>query len=82
MNHIPQSLHEVFPAETELLRQLKAEDRHFQALATRYEDVDEQIRQMEAGEDPASDERFEAAKKQRLAILDDIASLIASQKVA
>ncbi len=82
MTHIPQSLHEAFPAEADLLRQLKAEDRHFQLLASRYDEIDQQILQMEAGEDPATGERLEEVKKQRLALLDEIASLIASQTTA
>lgn len=79
MTHIPQSLHQAFPAQADLLRRLKTEDRHFQRLASRYEDIDQQIAQMVAGEDPASDERLEDARKQRLALLDEIASMIADQ---
>jgi len=82
MSHLPQSLHEAFPAEADLLRELKTGDRHFQHLASRYEDIDQQIQHMESGDDPASDERLEAAKKQRLAVLDELATLIASQKAA
>ncbi|MBS3960336.1 MAG: DUF465 domain-containing protein [Sandarakinorhabdus sp.] len=82
MSHLPKSLHEIFPGETDVLRRLKAGDRHFQLLVSRYEDIDGEVRKMEAGEDPASDERFEAARKLRLAVLDEIATLIASHKAA
>lgn len=82
MSHLPQSLHEIFAGEAEVMRRLKAGDRHFQLLVSRYEDIDDQVKKMEAGEDPASDERFEAARKRRLASLDEIATFIARHKAA
>lgn len=82
MTHIPQSLHEAFPADADLMRALKAQDRHFQQLALRYEAIDQQVQRMVSGEDPAADTRLEQARKQRLMLLDALAGLIRSHKQA
>jgi len=81
MRHLPQDLHDVFPEDAALLRTLKAEDRHFQTLAERYAALDDEIRRSEDGSNPAmSDDHAEELKKQRLAVLDDIAALLASAR--
>jgi uncharacterized protein YdcH (DUF465 family) len=82
MSHIPQDLHDIFPADAELLRQLKASDRHFLALATRFGELDAAVRAIEAGDDPAADARAEEAKKARLAALDAIAAALAARRAA
>lgn len=74
MSHLSQDLHQVFPADDALLRRLKMEDPHFRSLADRYADLDAQVARIERGEDPASDVRTENLKKQRLAVLDEIAA--------
>ncbi len=78
MTHVSQHLHEAFPDHEALLRRLKADDLPFQELAQRFETLDNEIHQANAGDDPASDERTEAMKKQRLALLDEIAAYLAS----
>jgi hypothetical protein len=81
MRHLPQDLHDVFPEDAALLRRLKADDRHFQTLAERYAALDDEIRRSEDGSAAAmSDDHAEALKKQRLAVLDEIASLLASAR--
>jgi uncharacterized protein YdcH (DUF465 family) len=80
MSHIPQSLHDLYPAEAPLLRRLKAEDAHFQHLAERLEELDEAVHAMDSGEDPASDERAELASRQRIMVLDAIAEIIAAAR--
>ncbi|MGQ5702813.1 YdcH family protein [Sandaracinobacteroides sp. A072] len=83
MSHLPQSLHDMFPADADLMRKLKQEDRHFQHLASQLEVLDEDMQKINAGEDPASDERSELVHKQRLALLDEIATVInAARKAA
>ena len=82
MSHIPQELHDLFPADAEVLRALKADDRHFQTLAARFGVLDEEAHRIEAGTEPASDERLEDIKKTRLALLDEIAASIAAAKAA
>lgn len=82
MTHISQDLHNAFPDDAETLRHLKAQDAHFQALAARFETLDEEAHRIESGLDPASDDRLEAIKKHRLALLDEIAPIVAAAKAA
>lgn len=80
MTHLSQDLHNAFPDDAETLRRLKADDAHFQALSARFDDLDEEARRIEAGLEPASDARLEDIKKRRLALLDEIAGVIAAEK--
>jgi hypothetical protein len=82
MSHISQDLHNAFPDDADTLRKLKAGDAHFQALAERFEAVDEEARRIDEGLEPASDERLESIKKTRLALLDDIAVIVAGARAA
>ena len=80
MSHMSQDLHELFPADEALLRRLKMDDPHFRTLADRYAGLDEQVMRIERGDDPASDVRTEDLKKQRLALLDEIAVHLAASR--
>jgi uncharacterized protein YdcH (DUF465 family) len=80
MTHLSQDLHNAFPDDADVMRRLKAEDAHFQALSARFDALDEEARRIEAGLEPASDTRLEDIKKRRLALLDDIAAVIAAEK--
>jgi uncharacterized protein YdcH (DUF465 family) len=80
MTHVPHDLHAEFPADTELLHRLKLADRHFQTLAQRYQDVNHQIHRVESEVEPGSDERLEGLKKQRLALVDEIAAMLKKTK--
>jgi uncharacterized protein YdcH (DUF465 family) len=82
MSHIPQSLHDLYPHDVDLLRRLKAEDAHFQHLAARLDTFDEAVHAIDIGADPASDERAEQTSRERLALLDQIAALIGAARVA
>ena len=76
MSHISQHIHDAFPDAAEAISRLKTEDAHFQALAAQFEALDDEASRIDAGLEPASDARLEALKKQRLALLDDIAPII------
>lgn len=80
MTHINQDLHNAFPDDAEVLRQLKANDAHFQVLAARFDAVDAEARRIDEGLEPASDERLESIKKIRLALLDEIAPIVAAAR--
>ncbi len=80
MSHLSQDLHNAFPDDADVMRRLKAEDAHFQALSARFDALDEEARRIEAGLEPASDARLEDIKKHRLALLDEIAAVIAAEK--
>jgi hypothetical protein len=82
MSHLPQDLHDVFPDDEALLRRLKMEDHHFQSLAGHYAALDEALARIGAGLDPASDMRAEEMKKERLRLLDQIATVVADARTA
>ncbi|MES2496411.1 MAG: DUF465 domain-containing protein [Pseudomonadota bacterium] len=75
-------LHAEFPADAAILHDLKMQDQHFGQLAKRHHDVTQTIYRIEGGLEVASDNRLEDLKKQRLGLLDEIASLIAARKAA
>jgi uncharacterized protein YdcH (DUF465 family) len=80
VSHLNQDLHNAFPDDAEALRRLKANDSHFQALAERFDALDEEARRIETGVEPGSDVRLEDIKKRRLALLDEIAGLVAAER--
>ena len=81
MSHLPQDLHDVFPAAADKLRLLKETDRHFRTLADRYAALDDEIRRSESGTGPAMDDIVaEGLKKERLALLDQIAAILEREK--
>lgn len=81
MSHLPQDLHDIFPAAAERLRELKETDRHFRLLADRYAELDDQIRRSETGVAAAMDDsHVEDLKKERLALLDQIAAIVEGEK--
>lgn len=80
MSHVPHDLHAEFPDHAETLHRLKLEDRHFQTLAERYQDANREIHRVESEVEPASDDRLETLKKQRLALIDEIAAMLAQHR--
>jgi uncharacterized protein YdcH (DUF465 family) len=82
MSEMGHDLHNEFPSEAPILQALKLESAPFRELAHRYHGLVREIGQIEAGLEAASDERLEGLKKQRLVVLDGIASLIVQRKSA
>jgi uncharacterized protein YdcH (DUF465 family) len=82
MSHTPNDLREEFPEAVDVLHQLKVHDAHFVKLADRFHDLNREIHRVESDVEPASDERIETLKKQRLALLDDISAIVAKAKAA
>lgn len=81
MSHLPQDLHEIFPAAADQMRRLKETDRHFLTLADRYAALDDEIRRSETGITPAMDEpHSDELKRERLAVLDQIAAVLEGGK--
>ncbi|MEE4289820.1 MAG: DUF465 domain-containing protein [Erythrobacter sp.] len=74
--HTPHELHEEFPQDAEVLHRLKLSDAHFNNLASRYHAVNRAIHRIESGIEPASDAFAEQMKRQRLALLDEIALMV------
>ena len=78
--HTPNELTEIFRRDRELLTQLKQNDAHYARLADEYHEVNRQVHRIEAEAEAASDDRLEALKKRRLALLDDITALVTAAR--
>lgn len=78
MTHTPHELSELFPDDVETLHRLKIENPHFAVLADRHHTLNREIHRAETDIEPTDDLHLEALKKQRLALLDEIAALIRS----
>ena len=82
MSNTPHQLAAEFPDDHAVLHQLKLESPHFVALAEQYHMVNGEIHRIEAGIETTSDDYAEELKKQRLALLDEIAALLAKAKAS
>lgn len=82
MSNTPHELADEFPHDHDVLHLLKMENAHYVTLSDRYHAVNGEIHRIEAGVEPTSDDYLEQLKKQRLALLDEIGSMIAVAKVA
>jgi hypothetical protein len=80
MSNTPHELAAEFPNDHALLHDLKLTNAHFVTLADRYHAVNGEIHRIEAGVENTSDEYAETLKKQRLALIDEIAAIIARAK--
>lgn len=80
MSDAGHDLHSLFPQDGAILNAMKASDTRFAVLAARYHEVTKAIHRIETDVEPASDERLEALKKDRLALLDEVAALIAAAR--
>ncbi|MBJ7254885.1 MAG: DUF465 domain-containing protein [Sphingomonadaceae bacterium] len=72
MSHTPHELHEEFPDAAQKIQDLKRNDPHFATLAERYHVLNREIHRIDSGIEPASDDRTEALKKERLSLLDGV----------
>ncbi len=78
--HTPNELTEIFKRDRDLLTRLKADDAHYARLADEYHEVNRQVHRIEAETEAASDERTESLKKQRLALLDEITTIVSAAR--
>ena len=76
MSHTPHDLHAEFPDAADALHALKIGNEHFGKLAAQYHDVNREIHRIDSGIEPASDDRTEALKKERLSILDQVVVMV------
>lgn len=75
-------LHTEFAADRAILHALKMDDEHFRKLSDEHHHLTQEIYRIEGGLAASSDTRLETLKKKRLAVLDEIAGLIAVRKAA
>jgi uncharacterized protein YdcH (DUF465 family) len=82
MSNTPHELAAEFPNDHALLHDLKMTNPHFVTIADRYHAVNGEIHRIEAGIENTSDEYAETLKKQRLALIDEIAAMLAKARAA
>jgi len=73
MTQTPNELPEQFPDSAEKIHELKLSDAHFAKLADDYHALNRQIHRAESDLAPTDDFTLETWRKQRLAMLDQIA---------
>jgi len=76
MSHTPHELHDQFPRDARVLHMLKLADAHFCNLAARYHALNRAIHRIECEVESASDLYLTRLRRQRLALLDEIAAII------
>ena len=76
MSHVPHGLHEEFPQAAAAISKLKIGDAHFARIADRYDHLNREIHRVETDIEPASDDRLEELKKERLKLKDEIAAML------
>jgi len=62
----------MFPEYRELITQLKTTDRHFLNIFDKHNELDQKIKNMESGIEPATHEAIEALKKEKLVLKDEL----------
>jgi hypothetical protein len=77
MSHTPHELAEEFPDAAAMIHAMKEQNAHFARLADEYHEINRAIHRYETDVEPVADEVLEAAKKQRLALKDEIAGMLA-----
>ncbi len=82
MSELGHDLHALFPEQNDILHKLKLESAHYRTLADLHHKLIQEISRIEAGLEPAADDRLEDLKKQRLGVLDEVAAMIAEKKDA
>ncbi|MEM1130015.1 MAG: DUF465 domain-containing protein [Pseudomonadota bacterium] len=82
MSHIPHELHEEFPEQADLLRELEQTNTHVARLAKEYHDINKLLHRVETNLQPMSDIEAVRLRKQRLALKDDIARSLRDAEVS
>ena len=66
----------MFPEYRDLITQLKTTDRHFLNLFEKHNELDQRIKNMESGIEPATNLDIEALKKEKLALKDELYQIL------
>ncbi len=62
----------MFPEYRELITQLKTTDRHFLSVFDKHNELDQKIKNMESGIEPATHDVIEGLKKEKLVLKDEL----------
>lgn len=79
MSHTPNELTEFFPADA--IHAATEEDNHFARLAGDYHKINREVHRAETNVEPTDDFHLEELRKRRLAILDEIKSILSKRGV-
>ncbi|TDQ43185.1 YdcH family protein [Tepidicella xavieri] len=66
----------MFPEYRELITALKGHDHHFTRLFDKHNELDQQIKNMEARISPGTHEEIETLKKQKLLLKDELYAIL------
>jgi len=77
MSHVPNELAEEFPDKIEKMHEMKMNNAHFAKLFDEYHVVNREIHRIETEVEAASDTRETNLRKQRMALKDEIAGMLA-----
>ena len=70
----------MFPEYRDLITKLKTEDARFERLFDKHNELDQKIKNMEAHMEPGTPDEIEVLKKKKLAIKDELYTLL--QKIS
>lgn len=65
-----------FPEYRERIHQLKVDDEHFRTLFEEYHELDKAVYRMDENIEPVSDAVMEETKKRRLAVKDELYTML------
>ena len=80
--HTPNELSEIFARDRDLVSRLKLDNAHYARLADEYHEINREVHRIEVESEAASDERTEALKRKRLALLDEITAIVTKARAA
>lgn len=78
MSHTPHELAVEFPQQVERIHDLKGSNAHFARLCDEYHEVNRAIHRAETRVDVVTEEHESALRRQRLALKDEIATMLAA----
>ncbi len=76
MSHTPHELTEEFPEFADKMTELRQTDKHFAKLADEYHDLNRAVHRAETDVEPTDDLHLMEMRKQRLALKDQIHSIL------
>jgi len=79
MSHTPHELAEEFPQHADRIHLLKTTDNHFARLMESYHEVNRAVHRAETGLEPVDDLTDQKMRKERVALKDQIATILAKE---
>jgi uncharacterized protein YdcH (DUF465 family) len=77
MSHTPHELAEEFPQDADKIHELKMSNPHFAKLMDAYHEVNRAVHRAETGVEPVDDFTDARMRKERMALKDEIAGMLA-----